>query len=72
MEKNSVIEEFSTISDKKYDKVLIYKLLSNPRLFEKLKRIESSEVFTSMKELITSDQLKVCLIVNSYNLKQGS
>ena len=66
MEKNSVIEEFSTISDKKYDKVLIYKLLSNPRLFEKLKRIESSEVFTSMKELFTSDELKVCLTVNSY------
>ena len=49
----------STISDKLYDDVFIYKLFSNSYLLESLKKIEKSEVFTAIEEFYV-DVLKVC------------
>ena len=48
----------STISDELYDDVIIYKLYSNPTLFESFKRIERPKVFTAIEELYV-DNLKV-------------
>ena len=50
----------STISDKLCDDVIIYKLFSNPTLFETLKQIENVEVFTAL-ECFCTDKLKVCI-----------
>ena len=55
MENNSFIENTSRI----YDRVFIYKLFNNPMMLENLKRIESYEVFTSLKEFCT-EELNVC------------
>ena len=48
----------STISDRLCDDAIIYKLFSNPTLFETLKQIENVEVFTAL-EFFCTDELKV-------------
>ena len=50
----------STISDRLCDDAIIYKLFSNPTLFETLKQIENVEIFTAL-EFFCTDKLKVCI-----------
>ena len=57
----------STISDELYDDVVIYKLFSNPNLFESLKQIENNEIFTALKSFCV-DELQVCIVFISHNL----
>ena len=57
----------STISDELYDDVVIYKLFSNPNLFESLKQIENNEIFTALEPFCV-DELQVCIFFISHNL----
>ena len=50
----------STFSDELFDDVIIYKLFSNPDLFETLKQIENVEIFKTL-ESFCPDDVKVCI-----------
>ena len=52
------IQTFSTDVDEIFDKVVIFKLFNNPKVFENLKLITETEIFSSLKELCF-EKLKV-------------
>ena len=57
---NQVSQTRLIISDDLHDKVLLFKILQDLSLSERLKNIDIFEVFTSLKEFLV-DELKVIL-----------
>ena len=51
-------QTYSTDIDETFDKVVVFKLFNNPEVFENLKLIMHTEIFTSLIDLC-SDNLKV-------------